>query len=68
MIVGVWVEVVFFKEDLMDFVLWKFLDDGLFGWDSFWGCGCLGWYIECLVMVYELLGESFDIYVGGIDL
>lgn len=68
MIVGVCVEVVFYKEDLMDFVLWKFLSDDLSGWDSLWGWGCSGWYIECLVMFYEILGDSFDIYGGGNDL
>lgn len=68
MIVGVWVEVVLFKEDLMDFVFWKLLDEDIFGWDSLWGCGCLGWYIECFVMLYELLGVLFDIYGGGNDL
>lgn len=41
---------------------------GEFVWDSFWGFGCLGWYIECSVMSVEYLGYKFDIYGGGMDL
>lgn len=68
MIAGARVEVAPFKEDPMDFVLWKPSDDGLPGWDSPWGRGRPGWHIECSAMAYELLGESFDIHAGGIDL
>lgn len=68
MIAGARVEVAPFKEDPMDFVLWKPSDAGLPGWDSPWGRGRPGWHIECSAMSYELLGESFDIHAGGIDL
>ncbi|MTH77511.1 cysteine--tRNA ligase [Paracoccus aestuariivivens] len=68
MIAGARVEVAPFKRDPMDFVLWKPSDDGLPGWDSPWGKGRPGWHIECSAMAYELLGESFDIHAGGIDL
>ncbi|MFT3689735.1 cysteine--tRNA ligase [Paenirhodobacter sp.] len=68
MIAGARVEVAPFKEDPMDFVLWKPSDDALPGWDSPWGRGRPGWHIECSAMSYELLGESFDIHAGGIDL
>ncbi|WJS85651.1 cysteine--tRNA ligase [Paracoccus sp. TOH] len=68
MIAGARVEVAPFKEDPMDFVLWKPSDDELPGWDSPWGHGRPGWHIECSAMSYELLGESFDIHAGGIDL
>lgn len=68
MIAGARVEVAPFKEDPMDFVLWKPSDDGLPGWDSPWGKGRPGWHIECSAMSYELLGASFDIHAGGIDL
>lgn len=68
MIAGARVEVAPFKEDPMDFVLWKPSDDELPGWDSPWGRGRPGWHIECSAMSYELLGESFDIHAGGIDL
>ncbi|TMV82107.1 cysteine--tRNA ligase, partial [Thioclava sp. BHET1] len=57
-----------YKRDPMDFVLWKPSDAELPGWDSPWGRGRPGWHIECSAMSYELLGESFDIHGGGIDL
>lgn len=68
MIAGARVEVAPFKEDPMDFVLWKPSDADLPGWDSPWGRGRPGWHIECSAMSYELLGASFDIHAGGIDL
>ena len=68
MIAGARVEVAPFKEDPMDFVLWKPSDADLPGWDSPWGRGRPGWHIECSAMSYELLGDSFDIHAGGIDL
>lgn len=49
----------------MDFVFWKVKKEGELGWDSFWGEGRLGWYIECFVMFKRYLGEIIDIYVGG---
>jgi cysteinyl-tRNA synthetase len=52
----------------MDFVLWKPSTPDLPGWDSPWGRGRPGWHIECSAMARELLGESFDIHAGGIDL
>tara|TARA_R110000868_G_scaffold213257_5_gene463302 strand:- start:14626 stop:16062 length:1437 start_codon:yes stop_codon:yes gene_type:complete len=68
MIAGARVEVAPYKRDPMDFVLWKPSSDELPGWDSPWGRGRPGWHIECSAMSYELLGESFDIHGGGIDL
>ncbi|MDF3413944.1 cysteine--tRNA ligase [Sulfitobacter sp. M57] len=68
MIAGARVEVAPFKEDPMDFVLWKPSDDATPGWDSPWGRGRPGWHIECSAMAHELLGESFDIHGGGNDL
>ncbi|MGA1180027.1 MAG: cysteine--tRNA ligase, partial [Marivivens sp.] len=68
MIAGARVEVAPFKEDPLDFVLWKPSDEDLPGWDSPWGRGRPGWHIECSAMSYELLGASFDIHGGGIDL
>ncbi len=38
------------------------------GWDSPWGRGRPGWHIECSAMGEALLGETFDIHGGGIDL
>ncbi len=68
MIAGARVEVSPFKEDPMDFVLWKPSDADLPGWDSPWGRGRPGWHIECSAMSYELLGAAFDIHGGGLDL
>jgi len=68
MIAGARVEVAPYKRDPMDFVLWKPSEAGVPGWDSPWGRGRPGWHIECSAMARELLGESFDIHGGGIDL
>ena len=68
MIAGARVEVAPYKRDPMDFVLWKPSTDDLPGWPSPWGRGRPGWHIECSAMSRELLGETFDIHGGGIDL
>ena len=68
MIAGARVEVAPYKEDPMDFVLWKPSDAATPGWDSPWGRGRPGWHIECSAMAYELLGGAFDIHGGGNDL
>ncbi len=68
MIAGARVEIAPYKEDPMDFVLWKPSDADLPGWDSPWGRGRPGWHIECSAMSYALLGDSFDIHGGGNDL
>lgn len=68
MIAGARVEVAPYKRNPMDFVLWKPSTDDLPGWVSPWGRGRPGWHIECSAMAHELLGESFDIHGGGIDL
>jgi cysteinyl-tRNA synthetase len=65
---GARVEVAPYKRDPMDFVLWKPSDEGLPGWESPWGRGRPGWHIECSAMSHALLGGSFDIHGGGIDL
>jgi cysteinyl-tRNA synthetase len=68
MIAGARVEVAPFKEDPLDFVLWKPSDETQPGWDSPWGRGRPGWHIECSAMSRELLGTTFDIHGGGLDL
>ncbi len=68
MIAGARVEVAPYKEDPMDFVLWKPSDDETPGWESPWGRGRPGWHIECSAMAHELLGAAFDIHGGGNDL
>jgi cysteinyl-tRNA synthetase len=52
----------------MDFVLWKPSSEEEPGWTSPWGRGRPGWHIECSAMSYKLLGPSFDIHGGGLDL
>ncbi|MEM9641417.1 MAG: cysteine--tRNA ligase [Pseudomonadota bacterium] len=68
MIAGARVEVAPYKEDPLDFVLWKPSNEGEPGWTSPWGRGRPGWHIECSAMARDLLGESFDIHGGGLDL
>jgi cysteinyl-tRNA synthetase len=68
MIAGARVDVAPYKRGPMDFVLWKPSDATLPGWDSPWGRGRPGWHIECSAMSEALLGETFDIHGGGIDL
>ncbi|MET0605149.1 MAG: cysteine--tRNA ligase [Beijerinckiaceae bacterium] len=69
MIAGARVDVAPYKRDPMDFVLWKPSDPETEpGWDSPWGVGRPGWHIECSAMAGALLGETFDIHAGGIDL
>ena len=68
MIAGARVEVANNKRDPMDFVLWKPSSGDEPGWNSPWGRGRPGWHIECSAMSYELLGASFDIHGGGLDL
>jgi cysteinyl-tRNA synthetase len=65
---GARVEVAPYKRDPMDFVLWKPSDATQPGWPSPWGTGRPGWHIECSAMSEALLGPSFDIHGGGIDL
>jgi len=62
------VEVADYKRDPMDFVLWKPSTGEQPGWESPWGFGRPGWHIECSAMSLDLLGESFDIHGGGLDL
>ena len=68
MIAGARVEVAPYKEDPMDFVLWKPSDADTPGWEGPWGRGRPGWHIECSAMAHDLLGDHFDIHGGGNDL
>ena len=51
-----------------DFALWKAAKPGEPSWDSPWGPGRPGWHIECSAMSRGLLGKTFDIHGGGLDL
>lgn len=68
MIAGARVEVAPYKKNPMDFVMWKPSDADTPGWDSPWGRGRPGWHIECSAMAKDILGETFDIHGGGLDL
>jgi cysteinyl-tRNA synthetase len=56
------------KRHVADFALWKSAKPGEPAWDSPWGKGRPGWHIECSAMSRKLLGETFDIHGGGLDL
>ncbi len=51
-----------------DFALWKSAKADEPSWDSPWGMGRPGWHIECSAMSRRLLGKTFDIHGGGLDL
>jgi len=59
------------KQDPLDFVLWKAAkpeEPAEARYESAYGPGRPGWHIECSAMSCALLGESFDIHGGGLDL
>ncbi|MCZ2495348.1 cysteine--tRNA ligase [Xylophilus sp. Kf1] len=59
------------KQDPLDFVLWKAAkpeEPSEAQWASPYGPGRPGWHIECSAMSCALLGETFDIHGGGVDL
>jgi cysteinyl-tRNA synthetase len=56
------------KRSAADFALWKGAKPGEPSWPSPWGPGRPGWHIECSAMSRRLLGKSFDIHGGGLDL
>ncbi|MGD0899153.1 MAG: cysteine--tRNA ligase [Thermoguttaceae bacterium] len=56
------------KHTAADFALWKGAKPGEPSWKSPWGPGRPGWHIECSAMSRRLLGRTFDIHGGGLDL
>jgi cysteinyl-tRNA synthetase len=56
------------KRSAADFALWKKAKAGEPSWESPWGPGRPGWHIECSAMSKAILGETFDIHGGGLDL
>jgi cysteinyl-tRNA synthetase len=59
------------KDDPLDFVLWKSAkaeEPADVKYPSPFGLGRPGWHIECSAMSCALLGETFDIHGGGLDL
>ncbi len=69
---GARIEIGEFKEDPLDFALWKFAKPGEPKWPfEPYGDGRPGWHIECSAMSHALLdpeGIGFDIHGGGADL
>jgi cysteinyl-tRNA synthetase len=58
------------KDNVADFVLWKCYDpsrDGSIFWESPFGRGRPGWHLECSAMAMQILGETIDVHVGGVD-
>ncbi|MEO8268721.1 MAG: cysteine--tRNA ligase [Aureliella sp.] len=56
------------KRSSGDFALWKSAKPGEPSWPSPWGDGRPGWHIECSAMSRRILGKTFDIHGGGLDL
>ena len=56
------------KRSAGDFALWKSAKPGEPSWPSPWGDGRPGWHIECSAMSRGILGKTFDIHGGGLDL
>ena len=56
------------KRTPFDFALWKAAKPGEPSWTSPWGEGRPGWHIECSAMSHKILGKTFDIHGGGLDL
>ncbi len=56
------------KESARDFVLWKAKKEGEPAWPTEIGDGRPGWHLECSAMSMDLLGETFDIHTGAVDL
>ena len=65
---GARIDVADFKENPMDFALWKAAKPGEPYWESPWGKGRPGWHIECSAMSMRYLGKTIDIHCGGQDL
>lgn len=59
------------KRNATDFALWFFLTgryaQHILHWPSPWGDGFPGWHVECSAIARELLGQPFDIHMGGVD-
>ena len=56
------------KENVRDFVLWKGPKPEEPCWETRIGPGRPGWHLECSAMSMKLLGQTFDLHAGGVDL
>ena len=55
------------KREPEDFSLWRKYAEGL-AWDSPWGRGRPGWHIEDTAISMALLGDTYDLHGGAIEL
>lgn len=67
MLSGIRIDLDKYKEEDVDFALWKNTDIGIV-WDAPFGKGRPGWHTECAVMIRNIFGRSIDIHGGGNDL
>lgn len=65
---GARVEANLEKRSPLDFALWKFAAADAVGFPAPFGFGRPGWHTECVVMASSLLGPTFDLHGGGLDL
>ncbi|HEX2121402.1 MAG TPA: DALR domain-containing protein [Thermoanaerobaculia bacterium] len=49
-------------------MLWKAKKENEPSWETEIGEGRPGWHLECSAMAMDLLGETFDIHTGAVDL
>jgi cysteinyl-tRNA synthetase len=57
------------KRNLADFALWKKVrNPDELSWDSPWGRGRPGWHIEDTAMTVNILGPTYDVHGGAIEL
>lgn len=57
-----------YKQDVLDFALWKHEKDDEISFEYQKGKGRPGWHIECSAMVNSIFGTTIDIHGGGQDL
>jgi cysteinyl-tRNA synthetase len=69
LLIGARVEENEYKQDPLDFALWKYAKPDEPRWEfEGYRAGRPGWHIECSAMAHAILGEPLDIHGGGFDL
>ena len=68
LVAGARIDIESYKQDPLDFVLWKMAKPNEPKWQSPWGDGRPGWHIECSAMSNYFIDNHFDIHGGGMDL
>ena len=56
------------KQNIRDFVLWKYKKEDPISWKTEIGEGRPGWHLECSAMIQNLFNGKVDIHTGGVDL